>query len=346
MKRCLYLATLLLIVRPGLGQTTPSERDRDKPTIRFTSTLVIVPTLVRSASGELVSNLGAGDFRLTDDGIEQKVFAESTENQPIAVVVVMQTGGAAPPQFQNYQTLNAVLNHMMGSSIHKVALVTFDSRPQEIWNFPPRVDGLRYAFSHPEDGDRGAAILDALNRAMDLLQEQPASLRRIVLLLSQTEDDGSKAPAEDMLRRLGESNTTIYSVAFSPKKTALKERIAGYRRKSSPHRRSPSRVSADKTLDASARLALALKAIREDTAAEVAALSGGEQVRINDQRDLERKLSVLANDFANCYTLSFQPNSKEPGFHTIKVQVKKSDGLNVAARASYWIDGETQRSAR
>jgi hypothetical protein len=39
-------------------------------------------------------------------------------------------------------------------------------------------------------GDHGAAILDAVRCATGLLQQQPANLRRIILLLSQSQDDG------------------------------------------------------------------------------------------------------------------------------------------------------------
>ncbi len=58
MKGMLYLAMLMLMASPGLGQSAPAERQNSLPTITSTSTLVIVPTLVRSPTGELVTNLG------------------------------------------------------------------------------------------------------------------------------------------------------------------------------------------------------------------------------------------------------------------------------------------------
>jgi hypothetical protein len=39
--------------------------------VRTQSNVVLVPALVRNAKGELVFTLKAGDFRVTDDGIEQ-----------------------------------------------------------------------------------------------------------------------------------------------------------------------------------------------------------------------------------------------------------------------------------
>ena len=64
-----------------------------------------------------------------------------------------------------------------------------------------------------------------------------------------------------------------------------------------------------------------VKAMREDTTAEVVALSGGEQFRFRDEQELERNLSIVARDIQNGYTLNFYPSSHEPGFHIVMVQV-------------------------
>jgi VWFA-related protein len=319
-KAAVYAAMLILLAHSALGQGTTSGR-ASKPTIRSTATLVIVPTLVWSDSGERVSNLDAGDFRLSDNGIEQKVSVEKAEDQPLAIVVLMQTGGAASGHFQNYSKLDSVLEHMLGSSTRKVALVTFDSRPEQIWNFPPRVDALYYFLTHPQGGDHGAAILDAVNCAIGLLQHQPTGFRRIILLLSQAQDAGSKDHAEDVLRALVESGTTIYSVTFSPLSDS---------------------VSQSDTISLSTSLGVVLKAMHEDTAAELAVLSGGEQIRFHDEPDLETQLSILTDDIHNGYTLSFYPSSHESGLHTITVHViKDRNPLRVTSRMGYWFDGKT-----
>jgi hypothetical protein len=129
---------VIVVIHSALGQDTTSWLAASKPTIRSTSTLVVVPTLVWSDSGKPVTNLEAGQFRLSDNGIEQKASIEQAENQPLAVVVLMQTGGAASSHLPNYSKLDTELESMLGGSTRKVALVTFGSRPEQIWNFPPR----------------------------------------------------------------------------------------------------------------------------------------------------------------------------------------------------------------
>lgn len=318
MEKALYFAAMLLATIPALSQFNTPAQEGPVSTVTSTSTLVMIPTLVLSNSGKPVTNLSSQDFRLTEDGREQKVQVERVQTQSAAIVVLMQTGGVAASQFRNYRKLWQVMENMLESPTDKVALVTFDSRPEEIWNFPRRVDALTYAWTHPERGNQGAAILDAVNSGIDLLEQQPKSLRRILLLLSQPQDDGSVMPAREFVRRLAESNITVYSVTFSPK--AMKEKKGGHQ---------AIRRNTALPLDR------AVKALRENTAAEITKLSGGERAGFDDS-DLDRNLWTLANDVPNRYMLSFRPSSKEPGLHTIRVQVKQKVPVDVVARASYW----------
>ena len=160
--------------------------------------------------------------------------------------------------------------------------------------------------------------------AIGLLQDQPPTFRRIILLLSQAKDDGSKAYAEDVLRGLAESGTTIYSLTFSSEKARLRSHIA-----KPTHGKRADQASSDN-----------LKAMRENTAAAIARLSGGQHVGFHDEQELESELSTLAYEIHNGYTLSFYPSSHEAGFHIIKVQVvNQLAPFEVTARTGYWFDG-------
>lgn len=324
MKQVLYLVILILTTHLGIAQDTSSDRETTTPVIQSDSTLIIVPTLVRSTSGEVVPNLDAGDFRLSDNGVRQRISMDDA-NQRLSVVVLMQTGSLASRYFQNYRSLDTLLNVIFGDLPHEVALVTFDSNIQQVWNFPSRGDGLQYALAHLRVGDSGATILDAVNLGIEMLQQRPSGQRRIILLLSQSADMGSKADAEDVVRHLGESSTAVYSMTLMHGKT---------------HRHSEKHASPASGPIASATLATTLKAMREDTAAEVAALSGGGCMPFHDQISLEQDMATLAEDVHSRYMLSFSSSTHEPGFHTIAVSAFNQHGsLNVASRTSYWFDG-------
>jgi hypothetical protein len=113
--------------------------------------------------------------------------------------------------------------------------------------------------------------VDAVNCAIGLLQLQPASYRRVILLLSQAQDDGSKAHAEDLVRGLAESGTTIYSFTFSAEKTRLKGHFGKPFRGNRLDQPPPNNALLSDTISSSTSFGVVLNAMRENTAAEVAA---------------------------------------------------------------------------
>jgi VWFA-related protein len=336
----LIVAALMLSAASAYAQ---ANRSATPPTIQSTANLVLVPTLVQSPAGELIETLKASDFRLTDNGVEQRVAIEPIERQPLAVVVLMQTGGAASRQFGYYAKLSTMLDYMLGSAAHRVALLTFDSQPETVTDFTANVASLKDYLAHPQPGDGGAAILDAVNAGIDQLQQQPPDRRRILILFSQPQDDGSRAHVEQVARRLGENNVTIYSVTFSPETTWLKDQFTKERHGNALYQLSPDQPRLLFTFDLGTPLGMALKAMRTNAAAAVASLSGGESVSFGDQHDLERQLAILANHIPNRYLLSFRPTSDQAGLHALVVRIPSQPALQVAARPSYWLTAPPHR---
>jgi VWFA-related protein len=307
-----FLAMLVLIVRTSLAQDGGIHATQ---VVKSTSALVIVPTLVRTESGELIRNLDAEHFRLADNGEEQNVYLQRVENEPLAVVVLIQTGGAAASELGNYGKLDSIVRSILGTSPSKLDLISFDSHVRQIWAFPPRVDGVEYALTHQVVGDKGAAVRDAVRCGINILQNQPAQFRRIILLLSQAEDSGSQSRLAGVVRDVARSGTTIYSFTFFSSGTRTKSHKTKAQRRNI--RDLPS----------------------SPDAAELAAESGGENVRFSGEDDLEQEMSIVREDIRSGYILSFRPSAPTPGLHKIRVEVvEQRDRLKVLARKNYWLD--------
>ena len=216
------------------------------PSLSARSTLVLVPALVRTRAGEVVFNLSADDFVLTDDGVPQKLRLEQDPGgEPLALVVVVEIGGAGAREFNKYSSiappLGPMIESIVGNVPHKVAVVAFDSQPLLLQDFTSDIDAAAAAIGdltpgctrqhHLENctapnaihdvplGDNGAAILDSLGFSVDLLRKQPQQYRRAILLISETLDRGSHLGLEDALRAMSDTNTMIYSIGFSTGKS-------------------------------------------------------------------------------------------------------------------------------
>jgi VWFA-related protein len=228
------------------SQTSAPTQSPQTSTLSTNSTLVLVPALVRGKTGELVYTLSAKDFVLTDDGIPQKLMLEQdTGGEPLALVVVIEIGGAGAREFNKFPSiappLAPMLESIIGNVPHKVAVVTFDSQPALLQDFTSNTDTAANAIRtltpgctrqhHLDDcasplaiynvglGDNGAAILDSLVFSVDLLRNQPTEYRRAILLISETLDRGSHLTLDQALRAISDTNTAIYSIGFSTGKS-------------------------------------------------------------------------------------------------------------------------------
>lgn len=325
---CTLLALGLFTSRGGEAQT---------PSITATTNLVVVPTLVREPSGALVHGLQASDFVVTDNGVRQTVRLEDAERQPVSIVVLLQTGASAPRHFADFRKLGTMLTYMTTNIPRQVALVDFDSRIEDQWDFSPDITELQTVFDRPLPGDGKAAILDAVSYGIDLLTSQPADRRRILILVSQTHDDGSRAHAEEIIKRLGSENITIESFTFSPEKTWLKDQLAGDRKMNEPYQYGVNGPTLLYTFNLDEPLRMAIGSLRKNTSESVAKLSGGESFPFSTRADLEEKLSLLPNDLAATSTLTFTPSQKQSGFHALEVRVAGHPELQVFCRSSYWV---------
>ncbi len=306
------------------------------PAITATTNLVIVPALVRSASGEMTPALQARDFLLLDNGTAQVVRVEDTEHQPLSVLVLVQTGGAAEEELPLYAKLGTMLSYLTSGVPHRVSLVEFDSAPEYAWEFPSTMDVVDDVLLHTDAGDQGAAILDAVSHGIDVLSKEPAGYRRVILLLSQRHDEGSRARADEVIRRLGENNITIECLSFSPEKNWMRDQFAQPRHENPLYTFAPNVPQLQHTFDLGTPLIMAFKAMEKNTSAEIAALSGGEALPFQTKAELDQQLAALTNHFAATYTLSFTPTSKQPGFHALQLRVVGHPELQVSARTGYW----------
>jgi VWFA-related protein len=193
------------------------------------SSLIVVPALVRNKAGEVIFSLKADDFTLTDDGVPQKLtLEEDTGGEPLALVVVIEADAATraagwhpythtgPPD--RFHGVPAMVEAIVSEVPHRVAVVGFDTHPELELGFTSKIDDVADVIgqlNQGNTGDHGAGILDSLVFAVDLLRKAPPGYRRAILLLSETNDHGSTVSLESALRAITETNTAIYSVAFS-----------------------------------------------------------------------------------------------------------------------------------
>ena len=338
------------------------------PTLATRSNLVIVPVLVKSKATKIVFSLTANDFILRDNGVSQAVrIEEGALGQPLALAVIVQTGGQGAAHLHDYRNLGAILDAVIGGVSHRVAVIAFDSKPRIEQDFTPDTDAAAETIAGLPEGDTGAAILDALNFGIHLLRNQPSAYRRAVLLFSETSDSGSQTSLEEAVRAVEETNTAIYSFGFSSTGAAVKHETSKLPAPGgTPYSNEPYKpggcMSKDPKADPDAHGSRAAQALdcagdllpplrlarmaflaakdglRRNVPESVAQLTGGEYFAFKDAKTLAQHLITISNDVPNYYFLSFRPQSLHPGLHALELRVKNRPEYKVNARKGYWVD--------
>jgi VWFA-related protein len=347
------------------GEPFPSSQ---VPTLTTRSNLVLVPVLVKSKSAKIIFSLTAEDFILTDNGVLQTVRVEEDAlGQPLALAVIVETGGQGAAHLRDYRNLGPVLDAVIGGVQHNVAVISFDSTARLEQDFTADTDAASETIATLHEGDTGAAILDALNFGIQLLRTQPSTYRRAVLLLSETVDNGSLTSFDDAVRAVQDTNTAIYSFSFSATQTAVKHQASklpapgGTTNSNEPYA-SGGCMSRDPNADPDAhgnravqaldcasdlipplRLArmaflLAKDGLRRNVPRSVAQLTGGEYFAFKDAKTLTRHLITISNEVPNYYFLSFRPQSPHTGLHALELKIRNQPEYEVRARKGYWVD--------
>jgi len=294
------------------------------PTLRVTANEVLVPTLVEKRGGGIVYGLKPDDFVLEDNGVPQKIrVQEEMDTAPVSLVVAVEEGGVSVLEFDKLAKLGPLLDLFLADGRSQAALVGFDSRPHLIRDYTHSSDDVNQALKHLEPGNGGDAILDTVSYAVDLLESQPKEYRRVLLLVGEERDHGSKhTKPEQLIRKIGQSDVLVLSVSFSPARAELLHDMKD--------------SGEDRTMNPISTLFMVVQAFKKNVAKEVAHMSGGEYETFTSDKGFEQRVLEAAKHARNRYLITFSPSDPTPGLHTIRVRTAEDYGARIVARANYW----------
>lgn len=329
--RSVRILTLTLFLLPG---ARAQDQTQAGPTFRTQANVVLVPTLVRDKSGDAVYGLQAKDFIIEDDGVSQTVHLdEAAESEPVSLVIAIQCGRRADFELPRMRGLSAMLDPVFAQPDAKVAIVAFDSEVHALEDFTSNENMIAGALNNLQPGDGGAAVLDAVNDSVKLLNGVPQDRKRVLLLISETRDHGShSAKIEDVIKAIGDSNIVVYTLAFSPSNSNLLDTLRG---NNNPDLH-PEQTEMQEGPDLLAPFVLAAQAMRKNTARAIALQSGGEYQMFDSAKGFDARMNNFSNHLHSRYLLSFQPVQPHPGLHRVTVRLKEPGGATVLARTSYW----------
>jgi VWFA-related protein len=293
-------------------------------TLHGGTSVVLVPTLVTDIAGAPVFGLSAADFAVYDNGVEQKIHLdEDLQIAQTSVVVAVERGHSTEGTLDKVKRLGSLLYPIVGEGRGEVAVVAFDDKPELKQDFTTNLDQASKVLTSLAPGSYGSAVLDAVAYSTSLLDSRPPENRKVLLLVSGTSDESSKASVPEVMRQIERSNVLIYSAAYSQKTTSkMGEAIAD------PSQHPVNLLGLFTGL---------MRSAKENVPKTVAEMSGGEYLPFHDEKTLEDELAGVNNHFFNQYLLSFTPRKLAMGQHSLRVVANGHGDLVVTSRTGYWV---------
>lgn len=192
-------------VNPG-GETVEGD------VIRFDTALVMVPVSVMDRTGRYVPLLRKDQFRLAENGVDQKIAYFATTDSPFSVVLLIDTSGSTQMRLDDIQDAAIKFVEKLKPT-DSVMVMSFDDRIQVQCKATTDRDVIEKAIRRTRTGG-GTRLYDAVD---DILRKQLSTItgRKAVVLFTDGVDTTShRASYESTLRLAEESDAPIYSVDY------------------------------------------------------------------------------------------------------------------------------------
>ena len=336
--------------RPG-QQTQPQQR----PPIRVSVAVVSTPAVVHDSKGNLLLDLTRGDFRVFDNGLEQRLEEDGFDmgGAPLSVAIVVETSSRVEALLPAIHRTGILFTQTVLGESGDAAVIGFHDEVSKLLDFTGDHEAIERTISRLSRGTSGARLYDALSQAVSLLKNRPATRRRVIITLAEATDTGSEEKLGDVLREAQLANITIYSVGLS---TTAADLRGAPRSSSAPAATPPGTIglpprpgtvqsptteaqrggSADLLALAVWVIQHATEPFRENALELAAAATGGlHQSPVRD-RSIETAIDQVGGELHAQYTLSYRPSGTEAGYHEIKVMVDRS-GVEVRSRPGYYL---------
>ena len=289
---------------PGQTGQAPSREDNGVFVFKKQVDEVQLHATVVDEKHRLVTNLSRADFRVFEDGIPQQIKSFRREDIPVALGIVIDNSGSM--REKRPAVNQAAINLVRASNPNdEVFIVNFNDESFLDQDFTNQVPLLKEALDRIE-ARGGTALYDAVVAAADHLKKNARLDKKVILVITDGEDNASRETLEQAVRLLqAENGPTVYTIGLLGEERQRRARRA-------------------------------LQAMAEQT--------GGVSFFPKDLAEVDSITQQVAHDIRNQYTIGYAPTTPQErgGYRTVKVEAHAPGykHLNVRTRSGYYAGQE------
>lgn len=346
--------------RPGqpIQQAPPDAQAK----LKFGASLVDLPVTVNNSKGAMVHDLEASNFRVTDNGVEQKILHFDLGGDPVSVVILIETSTRVEYMLPQIRKTGILFTQTVMGPYGEGAVVGFNDSVDKLQEFTTSADAIENTVAQLQSGTDGARLYDAMEIGVEMLTARPQpspekpGRRRVMIIVSETRDKGSETKLGEVLRKAQLANVTIYTVSLSavradwhakPRKQPEPIAPPGISTLPPPPGTAPTPTVMEGTQNGGGGadlLGIAIWAVQhihgdiKEQPLEVATTAtGGAYISTYKDRSIEDAIDEIGGELHAQYTMSYAPTDGNTlGYHEIKVQVDRKN-LKVRTRPGYYV---------
>ncbi len=199
-------------IEPRLRPAPSSKQPDDKPRVnlRTDATLVLVPVQVTDKRNRPVTGLDREEFKIFDDGVEQKIASFSKEDDPIALCIVYDVSSSMGGNTKKawYEAREALRVADVGDELCAVTLASQATLAMPLTQDEGSRDIDDKLFEVKGGGT--TALLDGVYFALNELKKSK-KLKKAMLIISDGLDNNSRYTEREVLNAVKESEVLIYA---------------------------------------------------------------------------------------------------------------------------------------
>jgi VWFA-related protein len=174
---------------------------------------VVLHATVVDDKKHIVTSLDKGDFNVYEDGRPQTITSFRHEDIPVAMGIVVDNSGSMREKRQKVNA--AALNLVRSSNPNdEVFIVNFNDEYYLDQDFTSNINRLKEGLEKIE-ARGGTALYDAVVASADHLKKEGKLEKKVILVVTDGEDNESAETLEQAVRRLqGENGPTVYAIGI------------------------------------------------------------------------------------------------------------------------------------
>src|SRR5271157_1187845 len=296
--------------------------------------LVDVLFTVLDRRNKLVPTLEKQDFKIFDDNMPQDIrYFSKQSDLPLRIGMLLDTSNSIrdPLKFEQ-DAANNCLFSVLRLKKDEAFVMTFDDEPEVIQEFTNDTGALRDHILRTRAGG-GTAVYDAIYDACEKQLshpprppgDQPDVVRRVMILISDGEDNLSTHTRAEAIEMAQRTSVVIYSISTSTQWVSLDDP-----NKEQSGNRKYHLTEGDQIL----------RSLAEET--------GGRAFFPYHVDDLDQSFQDISEELRNQYSLAYNPmnHAFDGRYHKIRVETPEHKGFQVRARRGYYARANQDAAAQ